>query len=113
MVSTRIKQLRKGLGLTQAEFGKKLGVSRDVISNIEYQRVEPKEMFLDHLCYVFQINPVWLINGEGNPADVDIQVRNNVNKALEIFESLNPELQDYALKQLELINELNLNKNAP
>ena len=39
MVSARIKQLRKDLGLTQVEFGKKLGVSRDVISNIEYNRV--------------------------------------------------------------------------
>ena len=32
----RIKMVRESLQLSQREFGEKLGVSRDVISNIEY-----------------------------------------------------------------------------
>lgn len=61
----RIKYLRCALGLTQQEFGKKLGVSRDVIANIELNRVEPKETFLQHLCDVFFVNEDWILKGAG------------------------------------------------
>ena len=42
----RIKAIRIALKLSQREFGERLGVSRDVISNLEYGRVQPKELLL-------------------------------------------------------------------
>jgi len=46
MIVERIKKLRKILQLSQGEFGRQLGVSRDVITNLEYGRVQPKPVFL-------------------------------------------------------------------
>ncbi|MFW5669900.1 MAG: helix-turn-helix transcriptional regulator, partial [Acetivibrio ethanolgignens] len=42
----RIKEIRKDNHLTQKEFGKRIGVTRDVIANIELGRVEAKEYLI-------------------------------------------------------------------
>ena len=75
-INERIKQIRKHLRLSQPEFGKHLGVSRDVIANIDRDAVEPKMIFLEHLCQVYKVNPDWLLHGEGemffdSPEDKD------------------------------------------
>ncbi|HBF4976906.1 XRE family transcriptional regulator [Clostridioides difficile] len=61
-----IKEIRENINLSQQKFGEKLGVSKDVISNIEYNRVEPKSLFINYMCDVFNVNKEWLLNGVGN-----------------------------------------------
>lgn len=61
----RIKLLRKEHKLTQTEFGETLGVSRNVINNIELGRVEPKPLMLNHIVSVFGVSEHWLKTGEG------------------------------------------------
>lgn len=67
-VSGRVKEVRQkvdGKKLSQAEFGARLGVSRDVISNIEYGRVEPTEIVIRSIVRDFGVNEIWLRTGEG------------------------------------------------
>ncbi|WP_373205242.1 helix-turn-helix domain-containing protein [Clostridium tertium] len=80
-ISDRIKFIRISTNLTQTKFGQKLGVSRDVINNIENSRVEPKALFLNHLCNSFDIAKEWLLNGTGDMYNSN----NNINH-LEIKE---------------------------
>lgn len=40
IIGARIKDVRRKVGLSQADFGARLGVSRDVISNIETDRLK-------------------------------------------------------------------------
>lgn len=101
MISQRIRLIRRQFKLSQQEFGKRLGVSRDVIGNLEYGRVEPKEPFIDLLCAVFSINKDWLLTGVGEPADINIESRKNIDEAIKIMSALTPELQDYALEQMK------------
>ncbi|MBC5710837.1 helix-turn-helix transcriptional regulator [Hungatella sp. L12] len=65
----RIKELRKSeLKLSQEEFGKKLGVSRSVINNIERNvlaRPEQKEPLIKLICKEFDVNEEWLRDGTG------------------------------------------------
>lgn len=61
----RLKLLRNELKLSQPKFGEKLGVGRDVIANIELNRVELKDMMLNLICKTFNVNPLWLEKGEG------------------------------------------------
>ena len=65
MINNRIKEIRTRLGLSQNEFGKKLGVGRDAIANIENNRVAPKPLLIDHLCEIFKVNREWLETGAG------------------------------------------------
>lgn len=63
MFSEKLKILRKSLKLTQTSFGEKLGVSIDVIKNLEYNRTTPSDIFINHLCEIYNVNRKWL-NGE-------------------------------------------------
>lgn len=64
-IAERIKEIRKALKLSQPAFGDKLGVKRDVIANIELERVPVKDLMLKHICRTYNVNPLWLENGEG------------------------------------------------
>lgn len=64
-IHDRVKAVRKKLNLSQTAFGEKLGTGIGVIKNIEYALVEPKEPFLTLICDVFDVNPDWLLHGEG------------------------------------------------
>ena len=102
MFAERMKQTRAVLGLSQVDFGKRLGVSRDVINNLERMRVEPKEVFVDHLCLILGVSKLWLVRGEGEmferkPEKADKQL----TEAIEIFTSLSPKYRAYALSQMK------------
>lgn len=65
MISERFKQLRDRIGISQTEFGAGIGVSRSVINNIERGVTDPSDVFLNHLCDVYDVNREWLETGEG------------------------------------------------
>lgn len=105
-LSNRIKTIREALKLSQREFGEKLGVSRDVISNIEYNRVPPKELLLRHICELYNVNQHWLETGEGEMFNGDPDEVSKFDEAFQIFKSLRPDFQDYALDQIRKLVEL-------
>lgn len=68
IIYERIKELRKELGLNQEEFGERLGVSRSVIANIEYDRLkrpDQKESLYKLICKEFNVSEEWLRTGNG------------------------------------------------
>lgn len=97
----RIKELRNTLGLTQQQFGEKLGVSRDVISNIEGNRAKIRPTFLKHLCSFYHVNEQWLIDGTGSIFYETPPVNIKLEEAIRLFEQLSPDFQEYALEQLQ------------
>lgn len=102
----RIKMVREALQLSQREFGENVGVSRDVISNMEYGRVRPKERLMKHICDWYGVNEEWLKTGEGAMFKADAKNNKKVEEAMSIFRSLRPEYQDYALEQIRRLAEL-------
>ena len=66
----RIRELRKKhLKMSMEVFGKHLGVSLDVISNIENNRLarpEQKMSLYKLICSEFGISEEWLLNGTGD-----------------------------------------------
>ena len=66
----RVKELRKKhLKMSQTAFGERLGVSRDVIKNIELNALakpEQKLSLLKLICKEFSISEDWLLNGNGD-----------------------------------------------
>lgn len=65
-INERIRKVRSHVGLSQAKFGECLGVSRDVINNLELGRVEPKDYIKKLICSEFKISESWLETGEGD-----------------------------------------------
>lgn len=65
----RIMELRKNyLKMSREKFGEALGVNRDVINNIERNRLarpEQKEPLYRLICETFHVNYKWLTSGDG------------------------------------------------
>ena len=62
----RVRILRKHLNLSQTEFGKRLGVNRDVINNIENNRLakaDQKLSLFKLMCKEFAVSEDWLLTG--------------------------------------------------
>lgn len=64
-INSRLALLRDNLGLSQENFGAKVGVSRSVIKNIEYDLTQPKPEFIALVCKIYNVSPSWLTTGEG------------------------------------------------
>lgn len=64
-MNERIKQLRLELGMSQEEFGNRLGVGRGAITNIELNKVEPKPLFVSLICKTYGVRESWLRTGTG------------------------------------------------
>lgn len=64
-MNERIKEVRKSLGLTQNEFGEKLGVRGNTITNYESNSRKPSNAIISAICREFQISEEWLRTGEG------------------------------------------------
>ena len=65
MLNERVREARNALGLSQTEFGARIGVSIDVIKNIENNRTNPSNLLLNHMCEIHHVNREWLETGEG------------------------------------------------
>lgn len=84
-VNGRITLLRKELKLSQTEFGKRIGVSRGVIKNIDDKNVQAKPLLIDQICKEYNVNREWLVEGEGEmfiESTRDEQIIEFVSKAL-------------------------------
>ena len=64
-IGRRIKQVRQNAKMSQASFGEKLGISRDMVANIELGRAVVSEIVIRMLAKEFGIDEVWLRTGHG------------------------------------------------
>ncbi len=64
-MNERLRLLREVIGISRAVFGQRIGVSGDVINNLERGRVEIKEHILKLICSEFSANENWLRTGDG------------------------------------------------
>lgn len=105
MIKERIKEIRKTNKLSQKAFGELLGVSRDVVTNIEYGRVKPKTLLINHICQVFNVNKEWLINGTGDMYIVPLDTLKQAKVIAELNTS-DPELMEL-VENILLLSEDN------
>lgn len=64
----RLKYIRKDLKMSQEKFGETLGVTRDVINNLERDRNKTNnEAMLRLICRTHNVNYFWLTEELGEP----------------------------------------------
>lgn len=61
----RIKEVRKALGLSQTEFGERVGVKQTTIAGYETGAKNPMDAVITSICREFDVNETWLRYGEG------------------------------------------------
>lgn len=65
-VNERIKKIRKTLGLSQRDFGSRLGISDTAVSKLEKGDRNPSEQTIKSICREFNVDYFWLTEGIGN-----------------------------------------------
>jgi transcriptional regulator with XRE-family HTH domain len=83
----RVTKLRKALGLTQARFGKKLGLSDVSISLIESGKNTLTEQNIKLICLTFGVNETWLRTGDG---EIFNEAVPGEQQLLDLFRNLSP-----------------------
>ena len=76
-MKNRIKEIRTMNKMTQVEFGDKIGVKGNTITNYENGLRNPSESVIKSICREFGINEEWLRYGTGEmkkPINTDYEV---------------------------------------
>lgn len=64
-MQSRLKQIRKAVGLNQTEFGEKIGVKQATVAAYECGARNPLDTVIKSICREFDVNENWLRTGEG------------------------------------------------
>ena len=90
----RIKAIRKARKLTQAEFGQRIGVKGNTVTNYETGLRMPSEAVIRSICREFNISERWLRTGEG-----EMVIQRSVGEEISAFvgDVLSCEEDDWAL----------------
>ena len=99
----RIKELRKNKKLTQAEFGKRIGVKGNTITTYENGSRVPSEAVIKSICRVFNVNEEWLRTGQGDPY---IQLSRDEELAQFFGEVMKGEDPDFRRRLLSVMSRL-------
>lgn len=100
----RIKELRLQLGLSQAKFAKAISISNGYIAGIELGKRNVNDRLIKLISITFNVNEDWLKNGEGNM--FKDQPDSISELAYATFKKLKPEYQEYVLKQIDQLLEI-------
>lgn len=106
-INERIKLLQKQLCLTQKEFGNKIGIAQDYLTNIENSRCEVSLKIIKLICSVYNVNEQWLKEGEGEIFSTQV-VSIAKKQVLESINALNDEQVNAVSSFIKYLTE---NKN--
>lgn len=103
-MNTRIKELRQLLGLTQKEFGEKIGF-KSSISEIENGNAPILDRTIISICSVYGVSEKWLRYGEGS---IFITENPKLNQFFETYNDLEKPLQEFLVQcAKDLLNAQN------
>lgn len=108
-INQRIKELRLTLGLSQAKFAQAISISNGYIAGIELGNRNVNDRIIKLISITFNVRENWLKNGEGN---IFIEQPNQLLElASTAFNELKPAYQQYILKQIDELLEIQHNEN--
>jgi transcriptional regulator with XRE-family HTH domain len=103
-VNERIKEIRRTLKLSQRAFAKEVYVSNGYRADIELGHNEVKDRLIHLIVSAFSVNKHWLLTGKGR------MFNNTPDEKMErmtgLFNELCPEFQDFVLRQINELIEL-------
>jgi transcriptional regulator with XRE-family HTH domain len=102
-VNERITEIRKEMGLNQNDFAERIKVSRSYIGVLEKTDREVNDRIISLVCSGCGVNEAWLRTGRGKMFKEKQNPR--LDRVMQNFEKLDDYLQDYVIKQLDILVE--------
>lgn len=103
-INQRIKELRQSLCLSQAKFAKEISISNGYIAGIELGNRKVNDRLVKLISVTFNANEEWLKTGNGEMFNK--QPDQSLDLAYSTFKELKPEYQEYVLKQIDQLLEI-------
>ncbi|MDR3171818.1 MAG: helix-turn-helix transcriptional regulator [Treponema sp.] len=103
-INQRLVAARHALDLTQAEFAKRTKISKSYMGAIELGNRRVNDRIIKIISMTFGVNEVWLKSGQGNMFDNIEDFK--LNQVISTFKKLDSSFQDYLIKQLDILLEL-------
>jgi transcriptional regulator with XRE-family HTH domain len=108
-INDRIKVIRTTLGISQREFSKRIFISQSFYGDIELGKQQVNDRIFHLVSTQFNVNKEWLKTGKGEmfvspPPDVKLE------RLIEIYNSLDEQLQDYLLLQSDVLLKIQKEK---
>ena len=101
-MNKRLKELRKALKMTQAEFAAKLEMAQNSYSKIELGENSLTEKNIKLICLLLSVNEKWLRTGEGEMFNPVSKPKDEDEKELlEMFRLLSPEMRTFVLRKID------------
>jgi len=104
MMNERIREIRRTLKLSQREFAKNIYISNGHLAEIELGHKPLNDRLLHLIISTFHVNKTWLLTGEGSMFNPVTEQR--MERMAALFGELYPEFQDFVLRQIEDLIEL-------
>lgn len=104
-ICSRIKAVRKALGISQRNFCNGIFLSHSFYAKIESGTRNPNERIYELISNRYNINKDWLITGEGEmfsapPPDPEL------DQLMKIIKELDPLFKEYIIQQIKLFAKL-------
>ena len=103
-INLRIKTVRQSVGLSQTDFGKRLGLGRSYISAIELGQRTIKDRLIFQICQEFGISESWLRTGIGD-MEAPHAHPSKINKLIDLFNALDNDKQNIVITLLKNMNQ--------
>ncbi|MFP3041358.1 helix-turn-helix transcriptional regulator [Treponema primitia] len=100
-VNRRIAQVRAVLNISQVKFSRVIYLSSGYLAGIEVDKRRVNDRVIKLICASFGVSEKWLRDGEGEMFD-----HNHENKyatLIALYKELTPAYQQYILKQINLL----------
>jgi transcriptional regulator with XRE-family HTH domain len=97
-IQRRLIAIRKYMGLSQAAFAERLGLTHTSISFMENGKTKITEQNIKTICYEFGISVDWFRTGEGNMLLTKSVITDQV---IAKFEKLSPTLQAKVISYID------------
>jgi len=97
---TRIKEVRKTLGLSQRAFCKGIFLSQSFFASIEIGTRKPNERVYELIATKYNVNKEWLLTGKGemfSGPSPDIELE----QLIDIYKELDPLFREYIMLQIK------------
>jgi len=108
-INERIKEIRHALNISQREFAQAVYVSYGYLSEIETGHKEVKDRLVHLIASAFSVNKHWLLTGKGRMFNSTPQEK--MERMTSVFNELYPEYQDFVLRQIDELIELQNSKH--
>lgn len=106
-MNNRIKELRKYLGLSQTEFGARLGIKQTTVAGYETGGRSPIDAVVSLICREFGVSENWLRTGEG---EMFVQLSRDEEIAIFVGSVIGDENAIFKRKFITMLSKLNENQ---